>query len=314
MLPMRMVELLKSAVEAVVDRVPLQYRALAKHVVTDAVLVSLAGAWGAVLFGWRAPCHRRRRTASWGPMRLALIADVHSNLEALRACLADARRRGAEQFAFLGDLVGYGADPVACVELVAELARGGAPVVMGNHDQFVLGGLCEDLSFPARDAIYWTREQLDPEHRAFLSALPLALRDGTALYAHAAAHEPGSWIYVTSPGQAARSLAATDARLVFLGHVHEPMLYHAVGPRAPRGFRPVPGVPIPLSPLRRWLAIVGSAGQPRDGNPAACYALLDRDRNTYTSVRVPYDHHAAGRKILAAGLPERLARRLETGH
>jgi diadenosine tetraphosphatase ApaH/serine/threonine PP2A family protein phosphatase len=245
-------------------------------------------------------------------MRLALIADVHSNLEALRACVADARRRGAERFLFLGDLVGYGADPVACVELAAELARGAT--VLGNHDQLALGGLCETINFPARDAIYWTREQLRPEHRSFLTGLPFTLREADLLLAHAAAEAPERWTYVTSAREAARSLAATDARLVALGHVHEPMLYHAVDGAAPRPFRPLPGVAVPLSPLRRWLAIVGSAGQPRDGNPAACYALLDRSLNTYTSFRVPYDHHAAGRKILAAGLPERLARRLETGH
>lgn len=247
-------------------------------------------------------------------MRIALIADVHSNLEALQACIADARRRGAEQFAFPGDLVGYGADPVACIERVAELAQAGAPVVLGNHDQLALGGLCESVNFPARDAIYWTREQLRPEHRAFLSGLPLTRRDGDLLLAHASAEAPELWTYVTSTREAGRSLGATDARLVALGHVHEPMLYHTVNGGGARAFRPVPGVSVPLSPLRRWLAIVGSAGQPRDGNPAACYALLDRNGNTYTSFRVPYDHHAAGRKILAAGLPERLARRLETGH
>ena len=247
-------------------------------------------------------------------MKIALLADVHSNLEALRACLAHARRQGAEQFAFLGDLVGYGADPRACLEIVGELAGCGAPVVLGNHDQLALGGLCETVNFPARDAIYWTREQLGEAERAFLAGLPLTVRDGAELFVHAGAEEPQRWTYVTSPRQAARSLAATDARVVLLGHVHEPMLYHALDARAPRGFRPVPGVSVPLSPLRRWLAVVGSAGQPRDGSAAACYALLDRAGNTYTSFRVPYDHHAAARKVLAAGLPERLARRLETGH
>lgn len=247
-------------------------------------------------------------------MRIALLADVHSNLEALQACLAHARREGAEQFAFLGDLVGYGADPRACLEIVGELAGRGAPVVLGNHDQLALGGLCETVNFPARDAIYWTREQLGGGERAFLAGLPLTVRDGAELFAHAAADEPQRWTYVTSARQAARSLAATDARLVLLGHVHEPMLYHALDGRPPRAFRPAPGVPVPLSPLRRWLAVVGSAGQPRDGSAAACYALLDRGRGTYTSFRVPYDHHAAARKVLAAGLPERLARRLETGH
>lgn len=106
-------------------------------------------------------------------MKIALLADVHSNLEALTACLAHARREGVDRHAFLGDLLGYNADPVACLDIVRDLSGRGAVAVLGNHDQACLGGLLEEINFPARDAIYWTRERLDPACREFLAALPL---------------------------------------------------------------------------------------------------------------------------------------------
>lgn len=247
-------------------------------------------------------------------MRVALLADIHSNLEALRACLAHARRQGAEQHIFLGDLVGYGADPVACLEIIAGLVARGARAVLGNHDEAAIGGLCENLNFPARDAIYWTRTRLGAAERKFLKSLPLVLHDEDLACAHATMDKPAAWRYVTSSREATRSFAATDARVILLGHVHHAILHYTAEDGRPRTFRPFPGVAIPLSALRRWIAIPGAVGQPRDGNNAACYGLLDRDQDTYTSFRVPYDCHGAARKILAAGLPERLARRLESGH
>jgi diadenosine tetraphosphatase ApaH/serine/threonine PP2A family protein phosphatase len=233
-------------------------------------------------------------------MRTALLADIHSNLEALQACL--------------GDLLGYGADPLACIDIVAGLAAAGAPAVRGNHDEACLGGHLESMSYAARDAIYWTREQLGPREREFIAGMPLVRAEAGCLYAHASADRPETWPYVTGAQDAACALAATDAHIVFVGHVHEPLLYFSTPGGMPRPFRPVPGVPLPLSDFRRWLVIVGSVGQPRDGNPAACYALHDPDAGTLTHFRVPYDAQAAARKILNAGLPERLAWRLITGH
>lgn len=246
-------------------------------------------------------------------MRTALLADIHSNLEALQACLAHARREGAGRFVFLGDLVGYGADPVACLEIIAGLAEQGAPVVQGNHDAACLGGILPDMSYTARDAIYWTRDQLGARERAFLAGLPLAVAEEDRLYVHASAEQPEAWPYITGTQDAARALAATAARIVLVGHVHEPLLYFTTPGGIPRAFRPVPGVPLPLSEFRRWLVIVGSAGQPRDGNPAACYALHDPAAGTLTHFRVPYDAQAAAKKIIDAGLPERLAWRLIRG-
>lgn len=247
-------------------------------------------------------------------MKIAVLADIHSNLEALTACLAHARSQGAEQYAILGDLVGYGADPCACLEVIVELARNGAWVVRGNHDEAALGGLCENMAFAARDAIYWTRKQLTQQERDFLRALPLTAKNGDVFYAHASAKTPERWQYVTGVVDAARCMAASGQPLTFIGHVHHQTLYYTTGSGKAQAFIPVPGTAIPLTPRRRWLAIAGSAGQPRDGNPAAAYVLHDQQRDTLAFFRVPYDYSSAARKVRAAGLPERLAQRLETGH
>lgn len=245
-------------------------------------------------------------------MKIAVLADIHGNLEALRACLAHAERQGANLHAFLGDLVGYGADPAACLDVLAGYAARGAFLVRGNHDEAALGGLCENMNPVAREATYWTRTQLNDAGRNFLASLPLMARRGDLLFVHASADEPGRWHYVTSSSQARRCMEAAQAAVTFAGHVHHPSLYFAVGSGVER-FQPVPGVAIPLQRRRHWLAIAGSVGQPRDGNSAAAYALFDEDERTLSFFRVPYDHATAARKIIAAGLPERLAARLQRG-
>ena len=246
-------------------------------------------------------------------MKLALFADVHSNLEAITACLAHARTMGADRFAFLGDLLGYGADPVAVLELIEAHAREGALVVLGNHDAAVLGRPDDTLNLHAQAAIAWTRAQLARQHLAFLESLPLTVRDDNMLFVHASAAAPGQWIYITSLREARESMRAADAGYVFSGHVHEQKLYTMGAEGKPLSFRPVPGTPIPTPRHRQWLAIVGSAGQPLDRSNHACYALADMERARLTFFRVPYDYGAAAQKIRSAGLPERAARRLERG-
>jgi diadenosine tetraphosphatase ApaH/serine/threonine PP2A family protein phosphatase len=247
-------------------------------------------------------------------MKLALIADIHANLEALRACLDHAQAQGAERHAFLGDLVGYGADPAAVVDLVRAHVERGALIVRGNHDDAALAGESEFMHKTAGQAIAWTAAHLSEAQRAFLASLPMTVREDRLFLVHGSPELPREWIYVTDPARAAEGLAAAgDATWVFCGHVHEPVLYtQGTSPR-PVPFRPVPGIAIPVPTHRRWLAVVGSAGQPRDGNTAACYAMLDTARPALTFHRVPYDWRAAATKIRAAGLPESLARRLERG-
>jgi diadenosine tetraphosphatase ApaH/serine/threonine PP2A family protein phosphatase len=246
-------------------------------------------------------------------MRTALLADVHSNLEALQACLAHARREGTDRFAFLGDLVGYGADPLACLDMIEGLVEDGALAVAGNHDRACLGGHLDTMSLPARDAIYWTRERLGPRQRDFLAGLPLKIVEGDRLYVHASAEQPEAWTYITGAREAEQALSATAARIVFVGHVHQPMVFSAMPGGMPRACPAMPGTPLPLSEYRRWLAIAGSVGQPRDGNPDACYALHDDAAGTLTPHRVPYDTQAAAGKIMGAGLPARLGWRLIRG-
>jgi diadenosine tetraphosphatase ApaH/serine/threonine PP2A family protein phosphatase len=245
-------------------------------------------------------------------MLIALLADIHSNLEALEACLGHAREHGAREFAFLGDLVGYGADPAAVIEIVADHASRGAVVVKGNHDAAISGSTAY-LNDAAAAAIAWSREILSAEHRAYLDGLPLCVRKGSSCFVHASAASPERWDYIDSAGAAERSARAAATPYTFSGHVHDQALYVEGAGGRMFAFRPQNAVAIPMGAHRAWLAIVGSAGQPRDGNPAACYALADLEAQAITFHRVAYDNLAAARKVRAAGLPEILAYRLERG-
>jgi len=246
-------------------------------------------------------------------MRTALLADVHANREALEACLEHAQAAGADRIAFVGDLVGYGADPEWVVETAMGLCARDALAVLGNHDAAAAGEDDRRMHEDARAAVAWTRPRLSPGAHAFLAGLPLQIAEDDRLLVHANAWSPAGWEYVAGPEAAGRSLAATGSRLTFCGHLHQPQVFHqATGGRAV-AFTPVDGVAIPLGHARRWIAVVGSVGQPRDGNPAACYAIHDAARGALTFHRVAYDAAEAARKIRAAGLPAWLGDRLERG-
>jgi diadenosine tetraphosphatase ApaH/serine/threonine PP2A family protein phosphatase len=247
-------------------------------------------------------------------VKLALVTDLHANREAVSAVMVHAQAQGAQRYAFLGDYVGYGADPAWVIDRVREHVAQGAIAVRGNHDEAVVAGPRPTMIEDARRVVEWTRNQLAPEQLAFLSSCPESAIDGDLLFVHANAYAPLEWDYIQGRGEAVRSLHATDRRVTFCGHVHEPMLYHMTSTGKAGDFAPTPGMPIPLSALRRWLAIPGSAGQPRDGNPAACYAIFDTDTSTLTFHRVAYDHETAAAKVRAAGLPEALAQRLIHGN
>jgi diadenosine tetraphosphatase ApaH/serine/threonine PP2A family protein phosphatase len=246
-------------------------------------------------------------------MRIALLSDLHANLEALVACLDHARGHGADQRVFLGDLVGYGADPGPVMDIVAEGIHRGDVAILGNHDAAVSRAISYRMSIDAQLVVEWTRAHLSEGQLGLLGSLPLFCEQGGRLYVHANAWAPEKWEYVLTEFDAGRSMRASPWGLTFCGHVHTPALYHMGGDGRVGAFEPVPGVAIPLRPQRRWLAIPGSAGQPRDGNPAACYAIFDDATRQLTAFRVPYDHEAAARKIAAAGLPQGFDTRLVTG-
>lgn len=245
-------------------------------------------------------------------MAIALLADIHGNLEALEACLKHVRGSVAKRLIFLGDYVGYGADPEAVTRKIMAAVAEGAIAVKGNHDAAIAdAGI--GMNELARRAIDWTRSQLSTEATTFLAQLPLTAQEDSRLYVHAEASNPAEWNYVLTSEDAALSLAATTMPVTFCGHVHEPAIYSRSMTGKLTRFVPVADVAIPLLSQRRWLVVLGSVGQPRDGIAAASLAILDEARNELTFRRVPYDIEAAARKIMVAGLPPAFAERLKHG-
>lgn len=245
-------------------------------------------------------------------MRLAIFADIHANRQALVACLEAARAKGAERIVCLGDIVGYGADPEWAVDTVMKLAEAGTPVVLGNHDN-AIGTSAESMNAEAQAAIEWTRGRLSATQRHFLAALPFTVAEETRLYVHSEASNPQRWRYVRDAADAGRSMIATSAHVTFCGHIHRPALYSMSATAKMTSFVPVAGVPVQLLRGRQWLAVLGSVGQPRDGNPAASFVMFDTEKYEITWCRAPYDIAAAADRIRANGLPSWLADRLFVG-
>jgi len=247
-------------------------------------------------------------------VRYAVLSDVHGNLEALSAVLADAASEGALGVLCLGDAVGYGADPVACIELLRERSTG---MVAGNHEYGALGLL--DLRWfnpVARAAALWTREQLGADHQGYLSGLPLSSALGEATCVHASPRRPEEWDYLLSAEDGFEAFAAFATRLCFVGHSHRPGVW-SLGSSGPAhedlGGPAWHDHRIPFHDGRRYIVNVGSVGQPRDRDPRAAYVVWDEDERSITLRRVMYDHKAAAAKILRAGLPRALADRLAHG-
>ncbi len=242
-------------------------------------------------------------------MLRAVISDVHGNLEALEAVLADVERRGAAEVLCLGDFVGYGASPNECIARLQPLL---VAAVAGNHDLAACGRVrIGSFSSHAALAARWTGTVLTPESRAYLEGLPYVVRRGGALLVHASPTEPESWQYVLSVGEARLEFDAFDEPLCLIGHSHYPGAFR-LGPRGGEvGYSREPEVA--LDPGCRFLVNVPSVGQPRDGDPRAGYLLWDDERGWVRHVRLEYDFAAARRRILEAGLPRFLGDRLQWG-
>jgi diadenosine tetraphosphatase ApaH/serine/threonine PP2A family protein phosphatase len=198
------------------------------------------------------------------------------------------------------------------VDIAAELARDQAVIVKGNHDQ-ALEGASAYLNDTAQAAIDWTRTVLSAAQRRFLADLPLTVRDDDCLFVHASARRPERWDYVDGASAAAHSIAAANSPYTLCGHVHDQRLFFSTLPGRTGDFRPSPGTPVPVPRHRRWLAIAGSVGQPRDADPRAAYALLDTAGERLTFHRVAYDHLAVAEKMRRAGLPDALVYRMQRG-
>ncbi|MDN4981715.1 MULTISPECIES: metallophosphoesterase [unclassified Bradyrhizobium] len=245
-------------------------------------------------------------------MLLAVFSDIHGNRQAFEACLKVARAKGAERFILLGDFVGYGADPEWVVDTAMDLVAHGAVAVRGNHDEAV-NTTTESMNSEAQIAIEWTRRRLDAAQRRFLSELPMLVEDSDRLFVHSEASSPKRWHYVRSTADAAKSLIATPAHVTFCGHIHRPALYSMSVTAKMTSFVPKTDVPVQLLRGRQWLAVLGSVGQPRDGDPSASFGLFDTVSCQITYCRVPYDIASAANKIRENGLPPWLADRLSQG-
>ena len=245
-------------------------------------------------------------------MLLAVFSDIHANRQAFSACLDFARAHGAERMICLGDYVGYGADPEWAVDAVMGLVDEGAMAVRGNHDS-AIGTTTVSMNAEAQAAIEWTRGRLSAPQRRFLAELPLTLQEDDRLYVHSEASNPAKWRYVQDAADAGRSLMATAAHVTFCGHIHRPALYSMSATAKMTSFVPTSGVAVQLLQGRHWLAVLGSVGQPRDGDPAASFVMFDTSARAITYCRVPYDVEAAAMRIRENGLPLWLADRLSVG-
>ncbi|HET9073427.1 MAG TPA: metallophosphoesterase family protein [Solirubrobacteraceae bacterium] len=242
-------------------------------------------------------------------MSIAIVSDVHGNRHAFQAVLESIAAAGCERIWCLGDLVGYGADPDACVELARDHAE---LCLAGNHDLAVTGAIdASEFSAWALTATTWTQATIRPDTRGFLEGLtPSERRDGVALY-HASPRDP-VWEYVLSTDQAARCLEVQDERIALIGHSHVALSFSRADHGATTGAPRLDGERVEVA-TGAWLLNPGSVGQPRDGDPRAAWMELDLAGGEARFHRVDYDIEGAGAAIRAAGLPEGLAERLRYG-
>ena len=241
-------------------------------------------------------------------MKIAIVSDVHANLEALTAVLADAEARGATDVWCTGDTVGYGPDPSA---VLAELRQRRAVMVAGNHDLAACGRMgVESFNPVAAEAALWTRHTLGDDERAFLASLPLTHTAAAFTLVHGTLRDP-EWEYLLTLEQAEAQFALQTTPCSIVGHTHLPMVVREQDGR-PSMRRLQPGDSIEPGE-QRLILNPGGAGQPRDGDPRAPYMLYDEGAATITFHRVPYDIAETRRKIRVAGLPEWLGERLERG-
>jgi predicted phosphodiesterase len=246
--------------------------------------------------------------------RIGLFADLHSNLEAFEACMAKAEELGVTRMVFLGDIVGYNADPAALIERIAALVDSKKAIaVVGNHDEAVFKDYRNQMNASANAAIEWTKTQLQDSHVQFLKSLPLIIKEERICFVHASAHNPSDWNYITDSMSAWRCVQNSGKSYTFVGHAHEQALFYQSAVGKLIRFSPHPGDEIPVLQHRQWVGVVGSLGQPRDGNPEACFAVFEPDSEALTFHRAPYDYFKASEKVRRAGLPEDLANRLLTG-
>lgn len=239
-------------------------------------------------------------------MRFAIFSDLHANLEATEAVLADARQRDCTHFVCLGDVVGYNANPHECVEIVQKME---CPVVKGNHDeQATLAGSSRSFNALAETAINWTREQLTNGDKEWLRELPLTRQVHDFTIVHATLDTPHQWGYVFNSLDAVASFAYQHTAVCFFGHTHVAGAFVRDD-----SVKKVKVDQLTIEETKKYFINVGSVGQSRDGDWRAAYCIYHIENNVVEQRRVKYDLATAQKKIIQAGLPRLLAERLELG-
>ncbi|HUT24063.1 MAG TPA: metallophosphoesterase family protein [Sumerlaeia bacterium] len=256
-----------------------------------------------------APPPEERAARGGEAAHLVVFSDVHGNLPALRTFFDEMdSRAGIDAVVCCGDLVGYGAHPNECCQLVRERR---IPCVLGNHDAVALNltgiGFFNEI---ARAAALWSHEHLEKTHADYLAGLPYAHLRADLTFVHGSPANPEAWDYILSTDDAADNFDAFDSRICFIGHSHWPVVFEARGDGEARCLRPGN---VRLRRDCRYIVNVGSVGQPRDGDPRLCYVTVDREANLLQYHRVPYPVSEAQRAIAEAGLPKGLAYRLAMG-
>ena len=241
-------------------------------------------------------------------MKYAILSDIHSNLEAFQAVLKDLSQERVDQVIFLGDIVGYCADPNQCIEILKGLTT---ITVAGNHD-WAAAGLTETSNFTpvAKTAIEWTARMITKENREFLKKLPLIQNHHNLTLVHATPYQPYEWGYIFFLQEASLNFKYYDHQICFIGHSHKPVAF--VEDEEGRTSI-LPGTTFALRDSHRYIINAGSVGQPRDGNPRASYGIYNPDDACFTLKRISYDIERTQKKIIEAGLPHFLASRLSSG-
>jgi predicted phosphodiesterase len=241
-------------------------------------------------------------------MRYAVISDIHGNLEAFQAVLSALSEERIDEYLFVGDIVGYGADPKKCIELLKSLNPVAA--VAGNHEWGVLEKM--DASYfneLAKNAILWTRKMLDSDEIEYLKSLPLVYEDEKMAMVHGTLNMPEEFYYIFDTEDAYVTISQMKSPLCFVGHSHVPAIFISDSTKVEHMER----MDIKIDSERKQLINIGSVGQPRDGDPRASFAVYDDEAFTVEIKRVEYDVRKAQEKILKAGLPSKLAYRLSEG-
>ena len=241
-------------------------------------------------------------------MRTAFLSDVHSNLEALIAVVSSLRENRTDKVIFLGDIVGYGANPNECIRLIDGISD---IILVGNHD-WACAGKNNIGSFNprAKKAALWTRNKLTDKNRAFLLSLPLKEKTDTSVYVHSTPYFPESWDYVPNTEKAQVCFESFSQKFCFLGHTHIPVIF--ILENRDQVIKEKTGEII-IREDSRYIINCGSVGQPRDKNTLACYGIYDSEKEKFSIKRVAYDIKKTQKKIIGAGLPPFLAKRLELG-